>query len=290
MICLVLDKSIANRHATNTIIPMLNTILASGNVSMSTPCLLITYNVGKVTVYSRSTLSDCVQKIKTLKYGNMSPMLNPLLDALYLAHTSLKSVESNRHIFILSSSLYMDGFVKPIEDINSMDDLVKAIQADNTTLSVICKKGLKPIEELAKTHWKCINPLFSVLIDPQFIPEIPHLTQQQQQQQIPPSVTFGQQQQPMPQQQQPQMMQQPMNHMIPQDFYPASEHLSPEVQAFQQQPQQPQNPPQQQQGSNPPLSNTVLWSGQLQMNEIVAPVAATPISKHDIQQLYFLFI
>eukprot|EP00835_Amoeboradix_gromovi_P002658 NODE_155_length_16773_cov_0.488785.p6 type:complete len:311 gc:universal NODE_155_length_16773_cov_0.488785:2633-3565(+) len=270
MICLVLDQSIANRNANQCIVPILNSVLQAGNVSMSTPCLLIPYHSQNTSVYSKSTLGDSIQKIASLKYDHLNPMVNSLLDAMYLAYTSLKQSDS-KHIIILCSTLYIDGFANPnpSKNISNMASMLDTLKSENISVSVLCKKGLKPIEELSKNGWRSSNPNYSVIFDKSFVPEIPHLTTSTN---IPASVTFGNQQQSPPQHQvhqqtqQPiqQQIQQPMQqsipngmNMVPVDYYP------------------------------PPPTDAALWSGQLQMNEIVAPVIATPISKHDVPQLYF---
>ena len=267
MICLVLDQSIANRHA-NEMTPALSSILSNGNIPMNTPCLLITYHFNSTTVYLKATLQECVQSIANISFSHQSPMMNPLSDAMTLAHSCLSKLDSvQHHIVLLTSSLYFE----------SMDTALELLKSSNMTLSVVCKKGLKPIEDLPKNGWRSLNTDYSIVIDKSFVPEQVQqpLAQQQQQQQAPLSQLKQQQQQPTP-----LPPNATPNNIPPSVTYGPAVDMH-DYNQYQYDTSNYQQPPPQQQPIQDHTTSS-LWTGQLQMNEIVAPVVATPISKHDL--------
>ena len=200
-------------------------------------------------------------------------MINPLLEALQLASVALKQSDNNsgaaHHIIIISSTLYIDSLdISPV--------------LNDFTISVFCKKGLKPLEALSPNSWKFPNPSYTILIDKAFIPELTHLssgtptstqisTNQPNGQTIPASVTFGAIQPGMQQGMQPphqQHSQQPPPHISPPLGLPMQQQG---IQADYA--QYPQYPPEE----SDAFAAAPLWSGQLQMNEVVSHVVATPI-------------
>eukprot|EP00834_Sanchytrium_tribonematis_P000930 NODE_19_length_47148_cov_1.447810.p21 type:complete len:286 gc:universal NODE_19_length_47148_cov_1.447810:25478-24621(-) len=285
MICLVLDQSIANRNVKTTTLPILNNILSTAEINMNLPCLLVTYHVGSAKVRSRASLADSLKEIAEIQFDHLSPMANPLMDALFLAYNSLKNLVGQRHIIVITNTLFSDGFSKPTNDenITSMETLLEKMMEETISLSILCKKGLKPIEELSTNGWKLSNPNYTVIMDKLFVNEIPSLSQGNGG--IPASVTYGDPTLNVANGNMMGAMGMPIHqnmHMAPgmmipqpQDYYPGpnalSEHQSPEMQP-----------------SFAPTSP--LWTGQIQLNDIVSSVIATPISKHDPAQLYFILI